>query len=184
MFHLTDVLGIIASFLAYPFAAITLLFIVVLIRACYHCCCGDEDDDVDVTTTALRQHVRVSVPLAHPQRQGRSQRVPRIPRSEHRNQGEVQPSYNHDKESVVVIDVEKLQEISKNCDDCVICLDSFVGEKDDDEYGGVKVLEQCGHKFHGFCIDEWLSKHRTCPLCRTCVRSNVFRTLREGVELV
>uniref|UniRef100_A0A803L789 RING-type domain-containing protein n=1 Tax=Chenopodium quinoa TaxID=63459 RepID=A0A803L789_CHEQI len=65
----------------------------------------------------------------------------------------------------VVIDVEKLQGISKNCADCVVCLEGFDAEKEDN-CGGFKVLEQCGHKFHGSCIDEWLSKHKTCPICR------------------
>uniref|UniRef100_A0A803LHG5 RING-type domain-containing protein n=1 Tax=Chenopodium quinoa TaxID=63459 RepID=A0A803LHG5_CHEQI len=56
----------------------------------------------------------------------------------------------------VVIDVEKLQEISENSADCVICFEGFDAEKEDD-CGGFKVLEQCGHKFHGSCIDEWLT---------------------------
>uniref|UniRef100_A0A803LHG3 RING-type domain-containing protein n=1 Tax=Chenopodium quinoa TaxID=63459 RepID=A0A803LHG3_CHEQI len=111
---------------------------------------------------------------------GSSLTVPGNPR-QHRNLGESQlrPT-NRDVESVV-INIEKLLEISKNCGDCVICLDSFGVEKED-ECGGVKVLEKCGHKFHGFCIDEWLRKYgTTCPICRTYVCSSVSLTLRHEV---
>lgn len=78
----------------------------------------------------------------------------------------------------VVIDVEKLMEISRNCADCAICLDSFniginsdVDDHHHDNNGGVKTLEHCGHRFHSFCIDEWITKHQNCPLCRTFIQS-------------
>ena len=28
-------------------------------------------------------------------------------------------------------------------------------------------MPTCGHSFHVECIDEWLSKNVTCPICRT-----------------
>ena len=59
---------------------------------------------------------------------------------------------------------------------CPICLEDMVGTK------GVKIFKtrashtsvvvetvNCGHKFHLCCIQEWLKKTTTCPLCRTPV---------------
>lgn len=42
---------------------------------------------------------------------------------------------------------------------CAICLDE----------DGLLVEVHCGHAFHGTCIEEWLSQHGTCPICRTKV---------------
>ncbi|KAG0460332.1 hypothetical protein HPP92_023460 [Vanilla planifolia] len=43
---------------------------------------------------------------------------------------------------------------------CSICLSVVtVGEKE-------RVLPGCGHGFHPECIDEWLQKRSSCPLCR------------------
>lgn len=43
-------------------------------------------------------------------------------------------------------------------DTCVICLDDL---KED-----VKFL-RCAHKFHGKCVDVWLSNNPLCPMCKT-----------------
>jgi hypothetical protein len=49
---------------------------------------------------------------------------------------------------------------SETCDNCLcsICLDNY----NDDviyELG-------CTHKFHKICLDQWLNKKRSCPVCR------------------
>ncbi|CAL0329049.1 unnamed protein product [Lupinus luteus] len=45
-------------------------------------------------------------------------------------------------------------------DDCAICLEEFrEGEK-------VKMTVYCKHVFHPQCIDTWIAKHVTCPICR------------------
>ncbi|KAH0453986.1 hypothetical protein IEQ34_018310 [Dendrobium chrysotoxum] len=46
---------------------------------------------------------------------------------------------------------------------CVICLEKF---KDGDL---CRLLPACRHCFHMLCIDVWLLKNLTCPLCRTNV---------------
>ncbi|EPS63206.1 hypothetical protein M569_11582 [Genlisea aurea] len=43
---------------------------------------------------------------------------------------------------------------------CSICL----GEYQEKEM--LKVMPKCGHTFHLSCIDIWLRKHSTCPVCR------------------
>ncbi|KVH92118.1 RING-H2 finger protein ATL80-like [Cynara cardunculus var. scolymus] len=45
-------------------------------------------------------------------------------------------------------------------DDCAICLAEYA---DGDE---IRVLPQCGHRFHVGCIDMWLGSHSSCPSCR------------------
>ena len=42
-----------------------------------------------------------------------------------------------------------------------MCLDEYqLHEK-------LQLLPVCKHSFHVECIDEWLSKNTTCPICRT-----------------
>ena len=44
---------------------------------------------------------------------------------------------------------------------CTVCLGDYqLNEK-------LLQLPTCGHSFHVECIDEWLSKNITCPICRT-----------------
>ena len=33
----------------------------------------------------------------------------------------------------------------------------------------VRIINVCDHKFHSSCLDNWLSRNRTCPLCRAGV---------------
>ncbi|ESR58400.1 RING-type domain-containing protein [Citrus sinensis] len=54
------------------------------------------------------------------------------------------------------------QEAFKSVEDaeCSICL----GEYQDKEV--LRIMPQCGHSFHLACIDIWLRKKTTCPVCR------------------
>ncbi|KAI3444109.1 hypothetical protein Pfo_000774 [Paulownia fortunei] len=47
--------------------------------------------------------------------------------------------------------------------DCAICLDSF---QEGDECRNLPV---CKHLFHAKCVDRWIGKNPTCPVCRTRV---------------
>ncbi|GER27801.1 RING/U-box superfamily protein [Striga asiatica] len=47
--------------------------------------------------------------------------------------------------------------------DCAICLDSFqVGDL-------CRNIPVCKHLFHSKCLDRWIRKNPTCPVCRTRV---------------
>ncbi|KAL0379399.1 UNVERIFIED_CONTAM: putative RING-H2 finger protein ATL21C [Sesamum angustifolium] len=45
---------------------------------------------------------------------------------------------------------------------CSICLEEYHISKET----LVRYLPQCGHYFHAECIDQWLHKSKTCPVCR------------------
>ncbi|XP_027342935.1 putative RING-H2 finger protein ATL19 [Abrus precatorius] len=49
----------------------------------------------------------------------------------------------------------------RNCGECAICLEDFqVGQC-------CQVFPVCNHFFHSDCIDHWLQKKLTCPICRS-----------------
>lgn len=63
-------------------------------------------------------------------------------------------------------EINDLPRHSLACDDgqCVICLaEKMEGEQ-------VRSLPGCGHTFHRECIDLWLLRRTSCPLCNTDVR--------------
>jgi len=87
----------------------------------------------------------------------------------------LEPDY---KLEAVVIDVDKVAEIAESCGECVICFESLSLdlEQRGGESGsgsgseiGIKILGMCGHRYHAACIEQWLTKHRDCPLCRRYV---------------
>ncbi|KAI4321918.1 hypothetical protein MLD38_035245 [Melastoma candidum] len=49
---------------------------------------------------------------------------------------------------------------------CSICLQDFEGG----EYG--RRLPNCGHVFHLGCLDSWLIRSGSCPMCRDSVHDN------------
>ncbi|KAG6481182.1 hypothetical protein ZIOFF_057777 [Zingiber officinale] len=54
--------------------------------------------------------------------------------------------------------------------ECAVCLVEF--RCDDD----LRVLPGCGHGYHATCIDPWLIRHATCPLCRNDLASPPARS--------
>ncbi|XP_062558868.1 uncharacterized protein LOC134223694 [Armigeres subalbatus] len=55
------------------------------------------------------------------------------------------------------MDNEEPSSTTETRNECPICLDQL-------DYN-VKALE-CAHSFHHGCIDQWLQRKQTCPLCR------------------
>jgi len=47
--------------------------------------------------------------------------------------------------------------------ECSICMDPFC------EKEFKRVLPPCGHLFHKKCIDKWLKKNPSCPICRVAL---------------
>ncbi|KAL6627779.1 hypothetical protein ACP70R_031505 [Stipagrostis hirtigluma subsp. patula] len=47
--------------------------------------------------------------------------------------------------------------------ECAVC----IAELRDGDEG--RALPRCGHRFHAACVDAWLRRHTTCPLCRASV---------------
>ncbi|CEM37827.1 unnamed protein product [Vitrella brassicaformis CCMP3155] len=43
---------------------------------------------------------------------------------------------------------------------CSICFEPF------EVLQPLRRVDSCGHKYHMWCLDEWLEKHDSCPLCR------------------
>lgn len=43
--------------------------------------------------------------------------------------------------------------------DCAICFNEFGAAED------VRLLD-CGHNYHSVCVDPWLKKKNTCPICK------------------
>ncbi|KAL2935990.1 RING-H2 finger protein ATL65 [Bienertia sinuspersici] len=51
---------------------------------------------------------------------------------------------------------------TSSVNDCAVCLETFkVGDN-------CRLLPNCQHYFHVYCVDEWLMKSPFCPICRTC----------------
>ncbi|XP_061365883.1 putative RING-H2 finger protein ATL19 [Gastrolobium bilobum] len=56
-------------------------------------------------------------------------------------------------------------EAIRSCNECAICLEDF----DVDQF--CQVFPVCKHIFHSDCIDHWLQKKLTCPICRSrCIQ--------------
>lgn len=54
----------------------------------------------------------------------------------------------------------KIHKIGKEVLECAVCLCEF------EDTETLRLIPKCDHVFHTECIDEWLSLHTTCPVCR------------------
>ncbi|KAL8605139.1 hypothetical protein ACOMHN_031080 [Nucella lapillus] len=55
------------------------------------------------------------------------------------------------------------QEVEQEVEQCQICL---LDLEDGDTLRSIP----CRHNFHSHCLDEWIKRHATCPLCRHDLR--------------
>ncbi|KAI3701443.1 hypothetical protein L6452_26524 [Arctium lappa] len=58
----------------------------------------------------------------------------------------------------------------KNGLECSVCLSAF------DDIETLRLLPKCKHAFHIDCIDQWLERHSSCPLCR-------FKVIEDDIAL-
>ncbi|KAL8097954.1 hypothetical protein AgCh_030902 [Apium graveolens] len=71
----------------------------------------------------------------------------------------------------------EVDEESQSYLDCAVCLEIF---KDGDK---CRLLPNCKHTFHTQCIDSWLSKTASCPMCRTTLEISVCSLCEAGAEM-
>ena len=59
---------------------------------------------------------------------------------------------------------QKSSILLKNNFDCSICQE----DNDNDNDNNIHIIRKlnCNHQFHIYCIEKWLSKQTTCPICR------------------
>ncbi|XP_073278627.1 putative RING-H2 finger protein ATL21A [Primulina huaijiensis] len=50
---------------------------------------------------------------------------------------------------------------NNNC--CAICLENYSHKET------IRLITKCEHYFHAVCVEKWLQKNGTCPVCRTCL---------------
>lgn len=69
--------------------------------------------------------------------------------------------------------VYKIKDLSK-VTDCAICLEGF-------EEGDLCCeVPACGHLFHGSCLDKWIGKNPSCPVCRSRIDLGVSMDCSAG----
>ena len=71
----------------------------------------------------------------------------------------------------------KTTEEAEQTDDepeCSICLEGFQADGEQRSKRKVVRFQQCGHFFHGECIDRWFTENTSCPMCRRDVL-DIFR---------
>lgn len=55
------------------------------------------------------------------------------------------------------------EEMNLKYDDCAICLEDYI------EGDLCRIFPVCNHMFHSNCLDAWLEKNLTCPMCRQSI---------------
>ncbi|KAH0450420.1 hypothetical protein IEQ34_021112 [Dendrobium chrysotoxum] len=64
---------------------------------------------------------------------------------------------------------------------CPICLVDYEEEEGEDK--ALRFLPECGHLFHAACVEPWLWRRQTCPVCQSLVMNQDMQTsLAEKTE--
>ncbi|GLJ48716.1 hypothetical protein SUGI_1027380 [Cryptomeria japonica] len=60
----------------------------------------------------------------------------------------------------IFVFAEKHEVLSQQDRSCSICLEDYKFNEQ------LRMIMDCRHVYHVHCIDEWLTRHPSCPLCR------------------
>ncbi|WVZ48905.1 LOW QUALITY PROTEIN: hypothetical protein U9M48_000299 [Paspalum notatum var. saurae] len=52
--------------------------------------------------------------------------------------------------------------------ECSVCLSEMMADGGE---AALRVVRPCGHRFHATCVDQWLRRRGTCPMCRAPSRA-------------
>jgi uncharacterized membrane protein YgcG len=78
--------------------------------------------------------------------------------------------YNEVKKKLKRLDRERALARSRNYQQtsCPVCLEDFTADDNDENGQPVRApdLLRCGHKFCRECLNEWMKRQQTCPICR------------------
>ena len=63
----------------------------------------------------------------------------------------------------IIVFTAKHEALSQKEDkSCSICLEDYKFNEQ------LRMVMDCRHVYHVHCIDEWLTRHSSCPICRKC----------------
>lgn len=62
---------------------------------------------------------------------------------------------------------ENQKKYFKSLPQCCICLNK-IGKKN-------SITTECGHKYHSYCLDQWLELNNSCPYCRADLQPEMER---------
>eukprot|EP00268_Persea_americana_P016337 TRINITY_DN17736_c0_g1_i1.p1 TRINITY_DN17736_c0_g1~~TRINITY_DN17736_c0_g1_i1.p1 ORF type:complete len:167 (+),score=25.15 TRINITY_DN17736_c0_g1_i1:82-582(+) len=68
--------------------------------------------------------------------------------------------------SLPIMEFNKEAFCSRDDPHCSICLEEYRDKE------LLRTLPRCGHNFHHSCIDMWLQKQSTCPVCRLSLQDS------------
>ncbi|KAL2339957.1 hypothetical protein Fmac_007897 [Flemingia macrophylla] len=60
--------------------------------------------------------------------------------------------------------------------ECAVCLNEFEEEET------LRLIPQCSHVFHAECVDAWLLRRSTCPVCRATLHDTSFQPPPHDLE--
>ena len=75
---------------------------------------------------------------------------------------------------------------SEEENDCSICWDPLNGPAQGNSLlSAVLKKTDCAHWFHEFCLNEWMTKQKTCPNCRASLdQRKICRLVKEATDSV
>ena len=83
-----------------------------------------------------------------------------MPSSDHSNNGGISKQQSG---NLIVTEYKDNKNLAEEHRRCTICMTDFQDKEK------IKILD-CIHRYHVECIDQWLQKNSTCPICKKDMR--------------